>query len=73
MKNQFASPPLPKKLKMNCEAIIPVLMNFFKLHDIWQNFNKKINLQNWEYRNEPAPDSAEEEIVKVLKQPRDWV
>lgn len=33
----------------------------------------KINLQNWEYRNEPAPDSAEEEIVKVLKQPRDWV
>ncbi|XP_052711620.1 oxygen-dependent coproporphyrinogen-III oxidase-like [Crassostrea angulata] len=31
------------------------------------------NTANWEYRNEPAPDSAEEEIVKVLKQPRDWV
>jgi hypothetical protein len=30
-------------------------------------------LQNWEYRNEPAPRSAEEEIVKVLKQPREWV
>lgn len=29
--------------------------------------------QNWEYRHEPTPDSAEEKLMKVLKQPRDWV
>ncbi|XP_061195911.1 oxygen-dependent coproporphyrinogen-III oxidase-like [Saccostrea echinata] len=31
------------------------------------------NTANWEYRHEPAPNSAEEKMVQVLKQPRDWV
>ncbi|XP_062579025.1 oxygen-dependent coproporphyrinogen-III oxidase-like [Saccostrea cucullata] len=31
------------------------------------------NTANWEYRHEPAPNSTEEKMIKVLKQPRDWV
>lgn len=27
----------------------------------------------WEYRHEPAPGSAEAQLLEVLRRPRDWV
>lgn len=27
----------------------------------------------WEYNNIPAPGSKEEEILKIFRQPRDWL
>ena len=27
----------------------------------------------WEYMNQPEPDSLEEKMLNVLKNPRDWV
>lgn len=30
-------------------------------------------LQKWEYMNIPKPNSEEEKIMKVLKEPRDWL
>jgi coproporphyrinogen III oxidase len=30
-------------------------------------------LQKWEYMHEPKPNSPEEKLMKVLKEPRDWL